>query len=261
MTHLPNNAFSGRTLLVSVAFPSLVSIGYRAFFGCRSLTGVTFPAGLTAIGDYTFSGCSSLTSVVLPADLTSLAVCAFDRCSSLTSVGLPPASPGLTSVGDEAFNNCSALTSVTFPAGLAFIGERAFYNCRSLTRVTLPAGLNSIGNYAFDGAFPFCPLSRVIVPTTANISSRAFSDTTTILRLLPRKMRWYAAVDLALAYKALPPRPSPLAGAGPDQARLLRPGRRSAPARPRGVRGRLWAGGILKCSARTHGRAQPFSSL
>ena len=40
-------------------------------------------------------------------------------------------------------------------------------------------------------------------------------------------------------FQALLPPPLRLAGAGPDQARLVRPRRCGAPARPRGVRGRL----------------------
>ncbi|EOD30145.1 hypothetical protein EMIHUDRAFT_203632 [Emiliania huxleyi CCMP1516] len=91
-----------------------------------------------------------------------------------------------------AFYNCSSLVSVTLPPTLTSIGRRAFSACSSLTSISFPAGLTTIGF----AAFASCPsLTRVTVPTTA----------TTVLRLPPAKMRWYEAVDGALAYKRCRP--------------------------------------------------------
>jgi len=78
------------------------------------------------------------------------------------------------------------------------IGRNAFAGCSCLNDVSFSAG----GRTSIDGgAFYGCSLTRVTVPTTAKVGGDAFPSTTTVLRLPPAKMRWYAAVGAALAYK------------------------------------------------------------
>ena len=43
-------------------------IGSYAFHGCRELTSLTLPAGITSIGDHAFYGCSGLTSIYVYAE-------------------------------------------------------------------------------------------------------------------------------------------------------------------------------------------------
>jgi len=74
---------------------SVVSIGYRAFFGCSDLTSVTIPNSVMSIDYAAFEGCSGLTSVTIP--------------------------NSVTSIGDEAFTNCSGLTSVTIPNSVTIL--------------------------------------------------------------------------------------------------------------------------------------------
>ncbi|MCL1964362.1 MAG: leucine-rich repeat domain-containing protein [Firmicutes bacterium] len=157
-------------------------IGDEAFSGCRNLTGVTLPDGLTSIGDGAFARCGSLTGVTLPDGLISIGDGAFSHCGSLTSVTIPES---VAVMGHSPFAACTALTRidvaapnpvyasidgvlfeerhnmlVTYPAGridnayaipqgILYIGVEAFSGCRNLTGVTLPDGLISIGNYAF----------------------------------------------------------------------------------------------------------------
>ena len=67
-------------------FTGLYNVGDNAFYGCSSLTSVTFPYYLPYIGESAFYGCSSLTSVTLPYNVASIGYYAFRECSNLTSV-------------------------------------------------------------------------------------------------------------------------------------------------------------------------------
>ena len=84
-------------------------IGSFAFQGCRRLTSLTLPAGITSICEGAFWGCRELTSLTLPAGITKIGSYAFDGCSGLTSLNLPA---GITKIGDGAFRGCSGLTSI-----------------------------------------------------------------------------------------------------------------------------------------------------
>ena len=66
---------------------------------------------VTSIGDDAFYGCSSLTTVTFGenSQLTSIGVQAFRECSSLTSIEIPS---GVTSIGEDAFSGCYALAEV-----------------------------------------------------------------------------------------------------------------------------------------------------
>ena len=82
-------------------------INGSAFDGCRGLTSITIPDGVTSIGDFAFSGCSGLTSMTIPDSVTSIGDSAFSDCSGLTSMTIPDS---VTSIGDYVFNGCSELT-------------------------------------------------------------------------------------------------------------------------------------------------------
>ena len=126
-------------------------IGAHAFSGCRSLTSLTLPSGVTSIGESAFTGCSGLTSLTLPSCITTIDDCTFYGCSCLTSLTLPSC---VTSIGGSAFYGCSGLTSLTLPSGVTSIGDYAFSGCRSLTSLTLPSSVtSSIGRWVFDGCY------------------------------------------------------------------------------------------------------------
>ena len=126
-------------------------IGAHAFSGCRSLTSLTLPSGVTSIGESAFTGCSGLTSLTLPSCITTIDDCTFYGCSGLTSLTLPSS---VTSIGGSAFYGCSGLKSLTLPSGVTSIGDYAFSGCRSLTSLTLPSSVtSSIGRWVFDGCY------------------------------------------------------------------------------------------------------------
>ena len=184
-----------------VVIPSSVtSIGYKAFFGCSSLTSLTIPASVTSIGEYAFCGCSSLTSISIPASVTSIGDVAFSGCSSLAAMTVDSNNkvyfsennciierktntlvagcknsviPSyVTSIGERAFGGCSSLTSITIPSSVTSIGNSAFYGCSSLTSITIPASVKSIGNGAFNGCVS---LASITIPASVkSIGSGAF---------------------------------------------------------------------------------------
>ena len=140
---------------------SVTSIGYSAFYGCDSLTGVVIPDSVTSIGDRAFASCDSLTSVVIPDSVTSIGSYAFYDCSNLQFneyenckyLGskdnpyyalIEVTTQNLSSytihedtkvIADYAFASCSRLTSVVIPDSVTWIGDYAFYKCTGLTDV------------------------------------------------------------------------------------------------------------------------------
>ena len=162
-------------------------IGAHAFSGCRSLTSLTLPSGVTSIGDYAFSGCSGLTSLTLPSGVTSIGDYAFSGCRSLTSLTLP--SSVTSSIGRWVFDGCynlkecnyfidsdletylahthdwgyipvdeikyyhngQELTKLEIPSGVDKIGSYSFYKGVNLTSLTLPSSVTTIGYSAFRG--------------------------------------------------------------------------------------------------------------
>ena len=95
---------------------SVTTIGDYAFFGCDSLTSVTFGENsqLTTIGAAAFAACTSLTSIVIPSSVTTI--------SSL-----------YTSLGLDAFSSCYALaevynySSLNITKGSSSYGHVAYY--------------------------------------------------------------------------------------------------------------------------------------
>ncbi|CDE85946.1 serine/threonine protein kinase [Prevotella sp. CAG:891] len=106
--------------------------GKRLLEGNETLTEYTVRKGTRVICDYAFWGCNSLTSLTFPSSLQSIGYCAFYGCSSLTSLTLPSS---LQSIGDGAFWGCSSLTSLTLPSSLQSIEGGAFTGCTSLRSV------------------------------------------------------------------------------------------------------------------------------
>ena len=113
---------------------SVTSIGWSAFYNCKSLTSITIPDSVTSIGGYAFSYCENLKSISTPDSVTSIGNDAFTGCTSLTSISIPDS---VILIGDHAFQNCTSLTSVTIPGSVTLIGDNAFSNCASLTNINV----------------------------------------------------------------------------------------------------------------------------
>ena len=164
-------AFKG-TNITSIEIPdSVTSIGYDAFYNCKSLKSIVLPNSVTSIASEAFYGCSSLTSIEIPDSVTSIGSYAFYNCSSLTSIEIPNS---VTSIRDYAFSGCSSLTSIEIPDSVISIGDYAFLGCRSLTSIVIPNSVTSIGDSAFRGCRSLQSITLPFVGAKAGVKD---SDT------------------------------------------------------------------------------------
>lgn len=198
ITHIGNLAFY-YTAITSINIPSSVkSIGYAAFYGCKSLTALTIPDSVTTIGQKAFIYCSNIKTLTLGKELTTIGASAFNACTSLKSITFSENSKLTTisndafyacgdlskiaipdsviTIGDQAFSKCNALAEVTFGENseLTSIGHSAFSYCAKLTKINLPAKLTTIGERAFYGCDAFTSIT--IPDSVTTIEKIAFED-------------------------------------------------------------------------------------
>ena len=148
---------------------TVMGIGNRAFEGCKKLTSVEIPNGVTDIGGYAFSGCDKLVIVTFGNNIYTIGERAFENCTSLTSIAIPSS---VESIGDGAFYGCNGLTSITIPNSVTSIGRWAFSHCSSLTSVTIGNSVTSIGMEAFSHC---SGLTSVTIPNSVtSIRDHAF---------------------------------------------------------------------------------------
>ena len=156
-------AFYGCRRLTSLTLPAgITGIGYQAFWYCSGLTSLTLPAGIGWIGDNAFNGCSGLKEVRfcindnLDTYLTkghpfigvNCDIKYYINDKEITSIEIPS---NVTTLGNYVFQGCRGLTSLTLPDGITKIDYGAFWGCSGLTSLTLPAGITKIGDGAFNG--------------------------------------------------------------------------------------------------------------
>lgn len=176
------NVFQGCKKLTSITFPEgVTSIGESALEDCDNLTTVVFPSTLAAIPTWCLIGDAKLTSVTIPRGVTSVGKGAL-RATGLTSVSFP-ASVKTLGEGVLAY---TPLTSVVLPAGLTAIPVEAFDHCASLPQIDIPASVTSIGNNAFAGCTKLFKISSAN-PTPPVLGAQCFSkeSITSATLLLP----------------------------------------------------------------------------
>lgn len=136
----------------------------------RSITGVTFPSGLTKLGDYIFCECRSLSSITIPNGITEICNYAFQRCFALTSVTLPYT---LTKIGNYVFSPISGLKDFEIPDSVTDLGMGVFSGCSELSAITIGSGVSTYNLYVFNN----CKKLKTIyfrnssIPRSVNVTS------------------------------------------------------------------------------------------
>ena len=169
VTRIGDDAFAGRSSLVSITIPnSVTSIGSYAFYACTSLTSISIPNSVTSIGGYAFTECSSLTYISIPNSVTSIGVYAFSECSSLTSITVPNS---VTSIGKYVFRSCSSLDKIYVKATTPPILEEGVFEETPASICYIPCGTfaayeatnwaNQVGKFIEEGCAP--PIDGIVI--------------------------------------------------------------------------------------------------
>lgn len=113
----------------SIDAMTVSSIGDRAFYQNKQLTGITLPGSVTNIGNEAFYGCTGITNIDIGANVNTIGTGAFGRCDQLKSFRC---SMMLTNIGNYVFSFCTSLTTLHLPKSLLTIGDYAFFGCTEL---------------------------------------------------------------------------------------------------------------------------------
>lgn len=176
-TEIKKSAFSDKTLLTKVTFPSnskLKIINNYAFSNCKNLEFVSLPQNLQEIGDYAFQFCYNLKTISLNF-CQKIGMYAFNKCIKLSEFVFEESS--ITNIPDYCFYNCSSLTEIRFPSSLQTIGISSFMNCIGISSVTFHPSVGSFG----DSCFRNCSIQSVdlsVCSSLPTISDNCFRDNT-----------------------------------------------------------------------------------
>lgn len=158
---IPEHAFQEKPSLISIILPdNLKSIGYKAFWGCKSLSGnISFPEGLETIAAGAFMNCTNLSSISFPSTLVTLGQengtlysdGAFANCTGLCCEIVIPEK--MESIGPNTFRGDDGLYGrIYLPESLRFLGEAAFRGCKGLSgSLKIPHNINQIPDECFEG--------------------------------------------------------------------------------------------------------------
>ena len=158
---IPEHAFQEKPSLISIILPdNLKSIGYKAFWGCKSLSGnISFPEGLETIAAGAFMNCTNLSSISFPSTLVTLGQengtlysdGAFANCTGLCCEIVIPEK--MESIGPNTFRGDNGLYGqIYLPESLRFLGEAAFRGCKGLSgSLKIPHKICQIPDECFQG--------------------------------------------------------------------------------------------------------------
>ena len=109
---------------------NVTRVGDFACCDAAKLVVVDLPEGVEIVGGHAFYYCRSLTAVSFPATLKKIGLYAFGNCPNLDNVELLHTS--LQEIGEQAFWGCSELKLMTLPESLRTLGANCFRECFNL---------------------------------------------------------------------------------------------------------------------------------
>ena len=163
------------------------SLGYYAFYKCKTLLSISIPGKVTEIGSITFGGCSSLTELRIPAGVSAFGWGSTSECTSLETIVVSSENTvfdsrdGCNAVIETATNDLRAgCKKTTIPATVTTVSASSFTGIRTLTDIRLPEGITSIGAQAFHTT----GMTRLSLPSTLReIGRRAFMNCSSLTQI------------------------------------------------------------------------------
>jgi len=89
ITGIRNNRITSLKIPDEIDDKKVIAIAENAFSGCKKLTSIIIPEGVTTIAANAFSGCSALLELAIPSSLTNLDTTAFSSCKKLVHIYRP----------------------------------------------------------------------------------------------------------------------------------------------------------------------------
>ncbi|MDE5875753.1 MAG: leucine-rich repeat domain-containing protein [Muribaculaceae bacterium] len=171
LTKVEEGAFQNTTI-TSIRFykpKSSLVLDFRAFRGCKKLTSVAIPPGVTKMGQAVFADCTALTSVSIPATVSTVPSMGFEDCTALKTVSL---AEGITKIDFNAFAG-SGIENMTLPSTIKTISQGAFSGS-SIRSISLPQSLKAVSYMVFSGCKN---LTSITIPSNVTIiESGAFYE-------------------------------------------------------------------------------------
>ncbi|MBO7106712.1 MAG: leucine-rich repeat domain-containing protein [Verrucomicrobia bacterium] len=125
---------------------SVTMIPKAAFIGCKKLTSITIPDGVTSIGGWAFNRCLRLRNLNIQSQITTIDSVVFCCCWDLEEITIPNS---VTEIEFAAFAFCYNLKEVEIPESVIRLGDAAFAGCRSLTAVNYKGNRPLMGKDVF----------------------------------------------------------------------------------------------------------------